>query len=270
MASMSAQTGYAPVNGLRMYYEIHGDAADGAPPLLLLHGSFLTIGMWGELLPSLARTRRVVACELQGHGHTADVDRPFTYEQLADDSAALLRHLGIGRADLFGYSLGAGVALQTAIRHPTVVRKLVVASARFRPDGFYPESRAVIASLTPELFAGTPVETAYLETAPDPNGFPALVAKLTRMQAEFAGWPDEAIRAIAAPTMVMIGDADLPPEHAVDLFRLRGGGMPGDLVGLPPSRLAVLPGTTHAGILGRAGWLAPMITEFLDAPAGSG
>lgn len=266
VTNASRQHGYAPVNGIDMYYEVHGDGAIGSPPLLMLHGSFLTIALWGPLLPALAASRRVVAVELQGHGHTIDADRPFTYGQMADDAAALLRHLGIERADVFGYSLGSGVALEMAIRHSGVVRKLAVASAQFRPDGFYPESRAVIESLTPALFAGTPVEAAYREAAPNPDGFPALVEKLKRMQAEFAGWSDGAMRAIAAPTLVAIGDADLPPEHAVELFRLRGGGVPGDLVGLPVARLAVLPGTTHASLPLRAEWLAPMVAEFLDAP----
>lgn len=266
MTSTTPRTGYAPVNGLEMYYKVHGDAAAGAPPLTLLHGSFLTIGMWGELLASLAKFRQVVAVEQQGLGHTADVERPFSYEQMADDAAALLRHLGIEQVDLRGYSLGGGIALQTATRHPRVARKLVVTSAPFRPEGFYPESRRALAALTPDLFVGTPVEAAYLEAAPNPADFPALVAKLTRMQGEFAGWRSDAIRAITAPALVVIGDADIRPEHAVELFGLLGGGVPGDLVGLPSTRLVVLPGTTRVGVMDRAGWLVPMIREFLDAP----
>src|SRR5919108_4760680 len=152
MASNAPRTGYAPVNGLNMYYEIHGTGQ----PLVVLHGSFMTIELLGQLVPELARSRQVIAVEFQGHGHTADVDRPITYENLADDTAALLRHLGIGNADVYGYSLGGGVALQVAIRHPDMVRKLVIVSAPYTSDGQYPEVVATIEQITPELFAGTP------------------------------------------------------------------------------------------------------------------
>ena len=128
------QTGYAPVNGLSMYYEIHGEGR----PLVLLHGAYMTIDMFGAVLPGLAATRRVIAAEQQGHGHTADADRPITYEQMADDTAALLAHLGVGSADVLGYSMGGATALQLAIRHPAVVRKLVVASASYTSDGQHP------------------------------------------------------------------------------------------------------------------------------------
>src|SRR5438034_5805559 len=148
MANATAQTGYAPVNGLNMYYEIHG--AGGS--LVLLHGAFMTIELMGKLVPELARSRQVIAIELQGHGHTADIDRPITYEHLADNTAALLRHLGIGTADLYGYSLGGGVALQVAIRHPELVRKLVLVSASYTSEGMYPEVLAAIEQITPALF----------------------------------------------------------------------------------------------------------------------
>src|SRR5919202_3627366 len=152
MANTTPQTGYAPVNGLRMYYEIHGTGR----PLVVLHGAFMTIELLGKLVPELARSRQVIAVELQGHGHTADIDRPITYENLADDTAALLRHLGIDNADVYGYSLGGGVALQLAIRHPELVRKLVVVSASYTSDGLHPEVLAGIEHIPPELFDGTP------------------------------------------------------------------------------------------------------------------
>jgi pimeloyl-ACP methyl ester carboxylesterase len=263
MATDAPQTGYASVNGLQMYYEIRGTGQ----PLVVLHGSFMTIGLMGELIPGLARSRQVIAVEFQGHGHTADVDRPITYEHLADDTAVLLRHLGIGQADVYGYSLGGGVALQVALRHPDLVRKLVLVSASYTSDGMYPEVLSGIEQITPELFDGTPWREAYNRTAPHPEAFPALVAKLTRLDATPFAWPPEAVRAIAAPTLIVIGDSDgTRPEHAVELFRLRGGGVFGDLAGLPAAQLAVLPGTTHVGMLGRADWLLAMIPPFLDAP----
>lgn len=268
LATNDPATGYAPINGLQMYYEIHGDASDGRPPLLLLHGAYATIGLWGELLLTLAASRRVIAVEQQGHGHTADIDRPLTFEQMADDSAALLAYLGVDQVDVLGYSLGGQIALQIAIRHPELVRKLVVVSAPVRQDGWYPEVIAASSTITAELFAGTPIETEYRRVAPNPDGLANLVAKLTRLAGVAYGSSEDAIRAIPAPTMVVVGDADgVRLEHAVEMVRLRGGGVAGDFVGLPPSRLAVLPGTTHVGIVGeRAGWLGSMTTEFLDAP----
>ncbi len=263
---------YAEVNGLNMYYEIHGTGE----PLVVLHGAYMTIDAMGALVPSLAETRRVIAVELQGHGRTADIDRPISYEQMADDVAALLRHLETGAADVFGYSMGGGVALQLAIRHPEVVRKLVVASASYTSDGAHPELLEMIPSLTPEAFAGSPIEEEYLRLAPNPEDFPTLVAKLKRLDMEPFAWPPEEIGGISAPTLIIVGDSDaIILEHAVEMFRLLGGGVMGDLAGLPESRLAVLPGTTHfippgSGILDRASWLLPMIGEFLDAPAAEG
>ena len=259
---------YAEVNGLNMYYEIHGTGE----PLVLLHGAYMTIDAMGEVVPSLAETRRVIAVELQAHGHTADIDRPLSYEQMADDTAALLRHLGIEQADVFGFSMGGGVALQVAVRYPEVVRKLVVASASYTSEGMHPELLEMIPSITPEVFAGSPIEEAYLRTAPNPDDFPTLVAKLKQLDMEPFAWPPEDIRGIAAPTLLVIGDSDaIRLEHAVELFRLLGGGVMGDLAGLPKSQLAVLPGTTHfippgSGVLDRADWLLSMVGEFLDAP----
>jgi pimeloyl-ACP methyl ester carboxylesterase len=260
---------YAEVNGLNMYYEIHG----AGEPLVVLHGAYMTIDAMGEVVPELAKSRQVIAVELQGHGRTADIeDRPITYEQMADDIAALLRHLAIEKADVFGYSMGGGVALQVAIRHPEAVRKLVVASASYTSDGMHPELLEMIPTITPETFAGSPIEEAYLRTAPRPEDFPTLVAKLKQLDMEPFAWLPEDIRGIAAPTLLIIGDSDaIRLEHAVEMFRLLGGGVMGDMGGLPKSQLAVLPGTTHfvppgSGVLDRADWLVPMIGEFLEAP----
>ena len=259
---------YAEVNGLRLYYELHGTGQ----PLVVLHGAYMTIETMGEIVPSLAQTWKVIAVELQGHGHTADIDRPLSYEQMADDVTALLAEIGIDKADVFGYSMGGGVALQIAVRHPGVVRKLAVASAPYTSDGMYPELLAMIPTITPEAFAGSPIEEAYLRTAPNPEDFPNLVAKLKQLDMEPYAWPPEDIRGILAPTLLIIGDSDgTRLEHAVEMFRLLGGGVFGDIVGLPKSQLAVLPGTSHfvppgSAVLDRADWLVAMIGEFLDAP----
>jgi pimeloyl-ACP methyl ester carboxylesterase len=263
---------YAEVNGLNIYYEIHGTGQ----PLVVLHGAYMTIDAMGEVVPALAETRQIIAVELQGHGRTADIDRPLSYEQMADDIAVLLRHLVIEKADVFGYSMGGGVALQVAIRHPEVVKKLVVASASYTSEGMHPELLEMIPTLTPEAFAGSPIEEAYLRTAPNPDDFPTLVAKLKRLDMEPFAWPPEDIRGIAAPTLLIVGDSDaIRLEHAVELFQLLGGGVMGDLAGLPKSQLAVLPRTTHfvppgSAVLDRADWLLSMIPPFLDAPMPEG
>jgi pimeloyl-ACP methyl ester carboxylesterase len=259
---------YAEVNGLRMYYEIHGTGQ----PLVVLHGAYMTIDAMGEVVPELAGNRQVIAVELQGHGRTADIDRPLTYEQMADDTAALLRHLGIEQADVFGFSMGGGVALQVAIRHPEVVRKLVVASASYTSDGMHPELLEMIPTITPEAFAGSPIEEDYLRIAPNPDDFPTLVAKLKRLDMEPFAWPPEDIQGIVAPTLLIVGDSDaVRLENAVELFRLLGGGVMGDLAGLPKSQLTVLPGTVHfippgSAVLDRTDWLLSIIPPFLDAP----
>lgn len=267
MTSTEPRSGYAPAGDLDLYYEISGSGS----PLVLLHGAYMTIDTMGPLLPRLARSRRVIAFEQQGHGHTADIDRPITYEQMADDTAAALDHLEVDSADIVGYSMGGGVALQLALRHPRLVRKLVVASTTYASDGMHAAALELFPSMTPEMFAGSPVEEAYLRTAPNPADFPRLVAKLKQLHGTDFAWPEEDIRAIAAPTLIVLGDSDLRLEHAVKLFGLRGGGVMGDLSGMPVSQLAVLPGTSHriplgSGLLDRSEWLLAMIEPFLDAP----
>ena len=257
-------SGYAPVNGLEMYYEIHGTGQ----PLVLLHGAFSAIGTsFGELLPELAKTRQVIGLELQAHGRTADIDRPMSLEQMADDTAAAIRHLGIERADLFGYSMGASVALQVALRHPEVVRKLVLASVTFNMSGVHPGLMDGFADMTADMMVGSPWHDEYLRIAPKPDNFATLFAKKTQMDQATQDVPAEAIQAIKAPTLIVIGDSDLVrPEHAVEMFRLLGGGVFGDMSGLPTSQLAVLPGTTHVTLVQRADLLLAIIPPFLDAP----
>jgi pimeloyl-ACP methyl ester carboxylesterase len=264
MTATENRTGYAPVNGLEMYYEIRGEG----DPLVLLHGSFMTIGLnWGELLPILAERRQVIAVEMQGHGHTADIDRNPTLEHFADDVAALLDHLGIDRADVLGYSLGGAVAVQVAIRHPEQVRKLVVLSSPFRPDGWLPEVLAGIAAVSGEMLEATPLGDAYRAVAPNPDGFAALVERIKTVDTVSASATDDAIRGIAAPVLIVIGDADgIRLEHVAEMFRLLGGGVFGDFAGVPPSRLAVLPGATHVGLMMQTDAIARLVIPFLDEP----
>ncbi len=251
------KTSYAPVNGLKMYYEIHGADGGKKPPLVLLHGGGSTIETsFGKVLPSLAKTRKVIAFEQQGHGRTADiVDRPFTFEQTADDTAALMQHLKIEKADFFGYSNGGNVALQIAIRHPHMVRKLIVASAMYKRDGLYPEFWDSMKHATLQNMPAKLRET-YLRVAPNPENLPMFHDKCVKRMLEFKDWRPEDIQSIQAPTMVMIGDADIiRPEHAAEMFRL-----------LPHAELAVLPGTDHMTLVERADWQVSMIEAFLEAP----
>jgi pimeloyl-ACP methyl ester carboxylesterase len=245
-----------------MYYEIHG----AGRPLVLLHGGLSAIGTsFGKVLPGLARERQVIAIEQQAHGHTADIDRPLTYKQMANDTVALLSHLGIENADFFGYSVGAGIAIDIAIEHPSIVRKLVLATPIYTADGFHPGVLAGMEALQPAHLVGSPFEEEYGRCAPNPQDWPTLIAKMKQLNREFVDWPPEAIASIKAPTLLIAGDSDIVrPEHVVEMFRLLGGGIPGDNVGLPKSRLAVLPGTTHITLVDRAEWLVPMITECLD------
>ncbi len=260
-----AESGYVPVNGLEMYYEVHGSGQ----PLVLLHGAFSAIGTsFQKVLPGLAKDRQVIAFEMQAHGRTADIDRPMSGEQFADDIAAALRHLGSEQADVLGYSMGAAVALQVVIRHPEMVRKLVLMSVTYTLDGIHPGLMEGLGEMQPEMMHGSMWHDEYMAIAPRPEDFPRLFEKKTQMDRGIKDLPAEAIQAIEAPTLLILGDSDLPrPEHAVEMFRLLGGGVFGDLpAGLPDSQLAILPGTSHVTIVDRDELLLAIIPPFLDAP----
>ncbi|MGH2615234.1 MAG: alpha/beta fold hydrolase [Thermomicrobiales bacterium] len=256
MTQTDAQSGYAPVNGLQMYYEMHGNAADGQPPLLLLHGGFLSIATsFAQMLPTLAEQRQVIAVEQQGHGHTADIDRPLTFEQEADDTAAALRHLGIEQVDVFGYSDGGNVALGLAIRHPALVRKVAIAGTNITNDGLVPGIYEFMDEMTPEML-GDELRTLYEAEAPRPEDWPVLVEKVKQQVIALEGWTPEQLEGIAAPTLVIAGDADIiTPEHAVDVFRH-----------IPHVHLAVLPMRDHFQLTTRPEWLLSMLEEFYAAP----
>jgi pimeloyl-ACP methyl ester carboxylesterase len=265
-------SGSVDVGAVDLYYERHGRERGGAVPLLLLHGAMGTIeSCFARLLPRLARRFEVIAVELQGHGHTRDADRPLTYAGMAADVAALLTRLGIARAHLVGYSMGGGVALQLALDRPELVERLVFAGgASFDPSGLYPELTAHFELFDPHQLDGTPWHEAYRRVAPDPDAWTSLVRKVNRLdRSGEPSWPRERLAALASRgvrTLLVVGDADVVrPEHTIEMFRLLGGGVPGDLGTLPPARLAVLPGTSHVGVIERAEWLAPMIEEFLTA-----
>jgi pimeloyl-ACP methyl ester carboxylesterase len=258
------RSGFAPVNGLKLYYEIHG----GGDPVILLHGGVAASEVFGPNLPELARTRQVIAVHLQGHGRTRDIDRPFAYESMADDIAALIGHLGLERADLLGYSLGGGVAFQTAIRHPEVVDRLVIVSEPAQRDAWYPEVLEALEKMpeqAPQIAAGmkaSPAAKMYPEV-----DWQALFTKMGTLGSQPYDWMDQ-VAAIKAPTMLVFADADaIRPQHIVELYEVLGGGrrdagLDGSL--RPVTRLAIVPGTTHYDILGTP-LVAQLVAPFLDA-----
>jgi pimeloyl-ACP methyl ester carboxylesterase len=245
----AAKGQYATVNGLKMYYEVHGTGR----PLVLLHGAF----GWATVFPTLAKGRQVIAVELQGHGHTVDIDRPMTCEAMADDVAALLKELKIEQADIFGYSMGGVVGLAVAIRHPNLVRKLAINGSQFGKvdDAYEPESARQFRNL-PADFAPPLLKSPYDKVAPNPKNWPVLVAKVKKMVLEFKGFTREEMKSIKAPVLITLGDCDgVRPEHAVEMFRL-----------IPNAQLAVLPGADHFLIWQSPEKLLPTIAAFLDSP----
>jgi len=262
---------YADVNGIKLYYETHGSGR----PLILLHGGLGAIEMFGPNLPALAKGRQVIGVDLQGHGRTADIDRPLRADLMADDIAALIKHLKLERPDIMGYSLGGGVAVFTAIRHPELVGKLVVVSTAFRRNGFYPEILAQQVQVTAEAAEAmkqTPMYQMYAAIAPRPEDWPRLLGKIGESMKEDFDFSKE-IAGIKATTLVVAADADIfPPAHAVEFFGLLGGGKRDggwDGSGRPNSRLAILPGLTHYTIFS-APALASTAIPFLDEPTSKG
>jgi len=259
--------GYAPVHGLQMYYEIHGQGQ----PLILIHGGLGSSGMFDAILPELSKGHKVIAVDLQAHGRTTDVDRPLSYEAMADDVAELIRHLGIPEADVMGYSVGGEVALRTAIQHPDVVRKLVIVSATYRRDGWYPEILAGASQLNPqtaEQMKQTPIYQSYAKIAPRPQDWPVLCSKLGNMFRQDYDWSVNVAK-IKLPVLLVFGDADaVSTASAVQFFELLGGGQRDggwDASGMSHARLAILPGTTHYTIFSSP-QLSGVVTRFLDTP----
>jgi pimeloyl-ACP methyl ester carboxylesterase len=246
------KSGYAPINGPTMYYEIHGQGR----PLVLLHGGGSTIQTsFGTVLPGLALTRQIIAVEQEGHGRTADIGRPYSFEQSAEDTVALLNHLGIAHADFYGYSNGGNIAMEIAVRYPRMVRRIVLAAAISRiegmPEGFSEQIRQAKTDSMPEE-----LREAYLKTSPHPDQLPQFVEKCARRMIEFKDWPDDHVKQILCPTLILVGDRhDVRPEHALFMHRL-----------IPNSQLAIFPNTDHMLLVKRTDLLLATIPTFLDAP----
>ena len=249
----AAKGKYAEVNGLKMYYEIHGSG----PPLVLLHGAFGFIEGWSTVLPTLTKTHQVIAIELEGHGHTRDLDRPLAYEQMTEDTAALLKQLKIKDADLFGYSMGGIVALGIAIRHPELVRKLAVLGSNVGSlkEVFEPESYRQFMSLNTD-FAPAVLKEPYDRMAPDPKRWPILVEKILKMGRDFKGYTAAECKSIKARVLIMLGDHDgVRPEHAVEMYRL-----------IPNAQLAIFPGGDHFLLFISPDRVLSTLVPFLDGP----
>jgi len=262
-AQQEPMTGYAPINGINMYYEVHGRGE----PVVLLHGAFMTItNNWAGWTGELSKTRRVIAVEMQGHGRTADVSRDITYDNLADDVAALLDYLKIPRADLIGYSMGGAVAMQCAIRHPDKVRRAVIMSSTFRSDGMIAEGLEAISTLTADAFKGSPIEAEYKKLSPTPGDFPHFVQRIVATASKGYDFGADKLEATPAPMFFIHGDADgVRLAHVAEMFRLKGGEIHGDMKPRSASRLAILPNTTHVTLMQRMPIIVPMVNDFLDA-----
>lgn len=262
MSNTLKASGYAPVNGLKMYYEVHGEGK----PVVLLHGSYMNIGMnYGALIPQLATTHKVIALELQGHGRTADIDRPFSYDAMADDVAGLLKFLNIEKADILGYSLGATIALDFTIRHPAMTDNLIFISAAYKSDGWSEEARKIFLSMDADFLENTPLKTEYDRLAPDKGHWRDFVSKLMQFDAEPFDLGAYKVKAIQSPVLIINGDNDgVDLHHVADMYHLCGGGVFADMKGLPKSRLAVIPAASHVTLMMQTDKLMPLITAFLD------
>ena len=258
---------YAEVNGIKLYFETHG----AGRPLILLHGGLGSGEMFGPILPQLAERHKVIAVDLQGHGRTADIDRPLDVRLMAGDIAALIDHLQLGTPDVVGYSLGGGVALQTAVQYPAKVRRLVIVSANVRPDAIYPEMRqqqAQVNAAAVEFMKETPMYQLYQRVAPRPEDFPRLLTKIGEAMSKDFDFTED-VRGLKMPTLVVAGDSDMaPPSHYVEVFKLldgglRDGGWMGE--GRPKGghALAILPGLTHYNIV-TSPLFAAVTLAFLD------
>lgn len=255
------------VNGMQLYYEVSGQGQ----PVIVLHGAYMNIPSMGAIIPKLAQTHKVYALELQGHGRTTDIDRPITYPNLADDVAAFMDAVGLEKADVFGYSVGAVVGLQLAIRHPAKIGKLAAASVAYDVEGWQPEFKAVIPQMNVQMMVNTPFEKDYRKLAPNPDGFAELARKLIALEKEPMAWEKE-VRKLKLPVLIITSDYDVATlEHSVAMFRMLGGTGMGDMgKPLPTARLAVLPATSHTAIITQPDLLIAFVEPFLrgETPKG--
>jgi len=258
-----ASSGYAPVNGSKVYYEVYG-AGD---PIVLLHGAYMTINSnWSELIPVLSKTRKVIALELDGHGHTPLSQRPFSYQTLASDVAVVLKHLKIDSADILGFSYGGTVAFQFAIQQPDMTRKLIVISSTYKSEGWLGIMYTMLTGLKPDAFDNTPIRSEYIKVAPDTSNWHKFIAKMLKFSAEKFNLGDDKIKNIKAPVLLIMGDNDGTDKKVVaETYSLLGGNVFGDVVGIPKSQLAILPAKGHGTLMMDTQAIAANVGAFLAA-----
>lgn len=266
----ASRTGSADVDGTRIAYQVYGDLASGNTPLLVLHGSLMSSEAMVPMFAPFAATRPIVAIDARGHGRTGDVPGPISYEGMADDAAGVLRFLGVRRAHVLGYSMGATTALVMAVRHPFLVDKQVIVSGVSKRAGWVPAAQKSFEQWNAKMFEGSPVESAYRKLSSTPGAFPQVVDKLRELETANYDISPRALREIKGKTMIVVGDYDGPQlRHALELFAGRGGdnsevATKGFLSASPQARLAIIPGMSHIGMLGEGALLAELATPFLD------
>ncbi|NLR77333.1 alpha/beta hydrolase [Chitinophaga eiseniae] len=256
-----SQSGYAPVNGLKVYYEVYGEGR----PLILLHGAFMTIGTnWGQLIPELSKNRKVIAIELQGHGHTPFSERKLSPATLASDVEGVMDYLKIDSADVAGYSFGGAVAYKFAIRSPKRLRKLVIISATYKSSGWLPEINSAFKQMKPELFANTPMQTAYDEVAPDKTKWTKFLEQMIASAAVPFDFGDANISKIAAPVLIISGDNDgLDKMELIKTYQLLGGAVAADMGKMPASQLAIVPAQSHVTLMMQTTTILNYLNDFL-------
>jgi len=256
-----SESGYAPVNGTKVYYEVYGQGR----PIVLIHGAFYTIGMnWGQLIPELSKTRKVIALELQGHGHTPYSDRKLSISTLANDVKSVMDYLKIDSADVAGYSMGGSVAYQFAIQNPERLRKLVIISSTYKSSGWLPIVNSGFDNLNPEIFDNTPIKTAYDAVAPDTTKWASFLKQMFAFAQEPFDCGDSNIAKITAPVLLISGDNDgLDKVELMKTYQLLGGGVSADLTPMPKSELAVVPSQSHVSLMMQTKTILGYLNDFL-------
>ena len=256
-----ASSGYAPVNGTKVYYEVYGTG----DPIVLLHGAYMTINSnWSELIPILAKTRKVIALEMDGHGHTPLSQRPFSYQTLAADVASVLKYLKIDSADILGFSYGGTIAFQFAIQQPAMIKKLIIISSTYKSEGWLNIMYTMLAGLKPDAFDNTPIKSEYIKAAPDTSNWHKFIGTMLKFSAEKFNLGDDKIKNIKAPVLLINGDNDGTDKKVLgETYSLLGGNVFGDVVGIPRSQLAILPGKGHGTLMMDTQAIAALVGSFL-------
>jgi len=256
-----ANSGYAPVNGIKVYYEVYGEGK----PLVLLHGAFMTIeGNWGQLIPELSKTRKVIAIEMQGHGHTQYSDRKLDLTTMASDVDGVMNYLKVDSADVVGYSMGGSVAYQLTIKNPKRVKKLVIISSTYKSTGWAPQVASAFKNMKAEMFADSPLKTAYDAVAPDKTKWTKFMDQMLGFLATSFDMGDSNIAKITSPVLIISGDNDgLDKVELAKTYQLLGGGVAADMQPMPKSHLAIVPSQSHVGLMMQTNTILGYLGDFL-------